>query len=86
VQHREKVLGADHEDTLKSKDWLVSTLHEQQKYGEAEQLLRQSVQQRERVLGPGYKGTLASNELLQKVVLVKAPPALTNALAEVVSS
>jgi serine/threonine protein kinase/tetratricopeptide (TPR) repeat protein len=86
VQQREKVLGAEHVDTLESKYWLAATLHEQQKYAEAEQVLRQLVQQQEKVLGPGHKGTLASKELLQKVVLAVAPPAPTNALAEVVSS
>jgi hypothetical protein len=51
---------------------------DQQKYVEAEQLLRQSVQQREKVLGADYKDTLASKELLQKVFLPKVPPAPTN--------
>ncbi|KAF2826228.1 kinase-like protein, partial [Ophiobolus disseminans] len=81
-----RTLGRDHKDTLGSRYWLVVTLHAQQKYGEAEQLLRQVVQQQEKVLGGYHKDTFASKELLQQVVLAKVPPALTNSLAEVVSS
>jgi hypothetical protein len=44
AQQREKVLGTDHVKTLESKYQLAVTLHKQQKYAEAEQLLRQSVQ------------------------------------------
>jgi hypothetical protein len=80
------VLGAEHVDTLESKYWLAVTLHKQQKYAEAEQLLRQSVQQREKVLGADHKDTLASKEILQKAVLAKVPHTPTNGLAEVVSS
>ncbi|RDL34651.1 uncharacterized protein BP5553_07779 [Venustampulla echinocandica] len=39
---------------------LAATLHEQQKYDEAEQLLRQSVQQQEKVLGTTHEDTLRS--------------------------
>ena len=60
VQQREKVLGAEHVDTLDSKYWLACTLHKQQKYNEAAQLLRQSVQQREKVLGAEHVDTLDS--------------------------
>jgi hypothetical protein len=81
----EKVLGAEHVNTLDSKYWLAATLHGQQKYAEAEQLLRQSAEQREKVLGADHKYTLASKELLQKVILVQVPPALTNTLADTVS-
>jgi hypothetical protein len=80
------VLGAKHVNTLYSKYWLALTLHDQQKYVEAVQLLRQSVQQQEKVLGGYHKDTLASKELLQQVLLAKVPSAPTNALAEVVSS
>jgi len=60
VQQREKGLGAEHVDTLRSKYWLAVTLHKQQRYGEAEQLLQQSVQQREKVLGAEHVNTLRS--------------------------
>jgi hypothetical protein len=46
AQQREKVLGAEHKDTLKSKYWLACTLDEQEKDAEAEQLFQQSAQQR----------------------------------------
>ncbi|KAF2633282.1 hypothetical protein BU25DRAFT_329082, partial [Macroventuria anomochaeta] len=39
VQQQEKVLGAEHIDTLRSKYKLAATLDSQQKYVEAEQLL-----------------------------------------------
>jgi Tetratricopeptide repeat/Protein kinase domain len=86
VQQREKVLGTEHEDTLKSKYRLAVTLHRQQKYHEAEQLSRQSVQQREKVLGTEHEDTLASKELLQKVILARAPSTTSNPLAEAVQS
>lgn len=60
AQQREKVLGAEHEDTLWSKHWIARTLNRQQKYAEAEQLFRQSAQQREKVLGAEHKNTLES--------------------------
>jgi TolA-binding protein len=60
VQQREKVLGAEHVDTLLSKYMLAFTLYEQQKYGEAEQLWRESAQQREKVLGAEHVDTLES--------------------------
>jgi uncharacterized protein HemY len=43
AQQREKVLGAKHVDTLKSKYRLAVALHFQQKYIEAEQVLRQLI-------------------------------------------
>ena len=43
---------------------LAVTLHGQQKYDEAEQLLRQSVQQREKVLGTTHEDTLQSKYIL----------------------
>jgi tetratricopeptide (TPR) repeat protein len=43
AEQREKVLGAEHIDTIMIKYWLARTLHKQQKYDEAEQLLRQLV-------------------------------------------
>jgi tetratricopeptide (TPR) repeat protein len=60
VQQREKVLGAEHVDTLKSKYLLAVTLYKQQKYAEAEVLLQQSVQQREKVIGAEHVNSLES--------------------------
>jgi len=54
------VLGTKCEDTLWSKYWLAVTLSDQQKYAEAEQLFRQSVQEREEVLGTKCEHTLES--------------------------
>jgi serine/threonine protein kinase len=79
-------LVSEHVDTPDSKYELAVTLHDQQKYVEAEQLLRQPVQQQEKVLGGYHKDTHASKELLQEVLLAKVPSAPTNALAESVLS
>ena len=57
---RERLLGAEHVDTLRSKYKLGVTLHGQQKYAEAEHVLRESVQRRERVLGAEHVDTLRS--------------------------
>ena len=86
AEQQQKVLGAEHVETLRSKYWLAATLYNQQKYAEAEQVLRESAEQREKVLGADHKDTLASKELLQKMVLAKAPVAPTNTLADIVSS
>jgi hypothetical protein len=43
--------------------WVALTLHKQQKYGEAEPLLRKLVQQREKVLGAEHVNTLVSKYL-----------------------
>jgi len=80
------VLGAEHKDTLWSKYRLALTLHDQKKYTEAEQLLRQSVQQREKVLGAEHEITLESKRLLQEVLLAITPPASVNATIETVAS
>jgi hypothetical protein len=62
------VLGVEHADTLRSKYMLAHTLIAREKYAEAEQVLRQLLEQQERVLGPDHKGTLASKALLQKLL------------------
>ena len=64
AQQREKVLGAEHEDTLDSKQWLALALNEQQKYAEEEQLWRASAQQLEKVLGAEDENTLWSKYCL----------------------
>ncbi len=64
VQEREKVLGKEHVDTLRSKHCLAATLYEQQKYPEAEELLRQSAQEREKVLGKDHLNTVKSKHWL----------------------
>ena len=86
VLQQEKVLSTEHVNTRFSKYSLALTLYKQKEYTEAEQLLRPLVQQLEKVLGAEHVGTLESKDLLQKVVIAKAPPASTNALMEVVSS
>jgi TolA-binding protein len=60
AQQREKVLGAEHKDTLSSKYWLAYTLYKQKKYAKAEQLFRQSAQQQKKMLRAEHKNTLQS--------------------------
>jgi hypothetical protein len=65
VPQREKLLGAgDADTTIMSKNWLGITLYCQQKYSEAEPLLRKSAQQREEVLGAENVDTLQSKQWL----------------------
>ncbi|KAH8727327.1 hypothetical protein GQ44DRAFT_577220, partial [Phaeosphaeriaceae sp. PMI808] len=54
---REKTLGQDHEDTLRSKHWLGCTLYNQEKYSEAEERLQETVDGRERTLGQDHEDT-----------------------------
>jgi hypothetical protein len=54
------VLGQGHKDTLDSNYWLGLTLHQQKKYGEAEEVLQQLVQEREKALGEEHEDTLRS--------------------------
>ncbi|KAK5011660.1 hypothetical protein LTR28_009894 [Elasticomyces elasticus] len=61
---REKVLGKEHEHTLWSKHWLGLVLYYQQKYAEAEEVLRQAVQGRENVVGKERAETLDSKHWL----------------------
>ncbi|KAK0822834.1 hypothetical protein LTR73_008994 [Friedmanniomyces endolithicus] len=61
---------------------LAVTLHQQQKYSEAERLSRRIVRQQEEVLGGNHKDTLLTKDLLQKVILAQAPPAAASPLGE----
>ena len=56
----ERVLGAEHEDTLISVNNLGSLLQEQYKLDEAEPLFRRNLEVRERVLGVEHEDTLIS--------------------------
>ena len=77
VQGREKVLGKEHADTLKSKYCLANSLYQQQEYQEAEGLYRQAVQGQEKVLGKKHADTLKSKRWLQKTLAV-CPRAIVN--------
>jgi tetratricopeptide (TPR) repeat protein len=62
----ERVLGAEHPDTLTSVNNLALLLYDQGKYDEAEPLFRRALEARERVLGPEHPDTLTSvNNLAQ---------------------
>ncbi|AUB83301.1 CHAT domain-containing tetratricopeptide repeat protein [Candidatus Thiodictyon syntrophicum] len=60
LDHGERVLGAEHPDTLASVNNLAGLYYSQGRYGEAEPLLRRALEARERVLGPNHPDTLSS--------------------------
>ncbi|GKT48975.1 nephrocystin-3 [Colletotrichum spaethianum] len=60
LKGREKVLGKEHPDTLRSVNNLASVLYDQGKYDEAEQLHRQALEGSEKVLGKEHPETLRS--------------------------
>jgi hypothetical protein len=56
----EKVLGAEHPDTLTSMNNLAGVLNSQGKYEEAESMNRQTLARREKVLGAEHPDTITS--------------------------
>ena len=56
----EKVLGAEHSDTLASVNNLASVLEDQGKYEEAEDMNRRALEGYEKVLGKEHPKTLTS--------------------------
>jgi tetratricopeptide (TPR) repeat protein len=60
LEARERVLGAEHPDTLSSVNNLACLLYRQGKYDEAEPLYRRALQTFERVLGAEHPNTLTS--------------------------
>jgi non-specific serine/threonine protein kinase/serine/threonine-protein kinase len=59
VEIRQRLLGPEHLDTLKSKRVLASTLEGQARYVEAEKLYRETLDIQRRLLGPEHPDTLA---------------------------
>jgi len=87
VQQREKVLGAEHVNTLWSKYWLALTLYDQEKYAEAELLLRQSAQQREKVLGAEHVDNAALKWVQDMVISPqKLRPTVASLMASIASA
>jgi tetratricopeptide (TPR) repeat protein len=68
LELRERVLGEDHEDTLRCINQLASVLRKQGKYVDAEVLLRRCLKLGERVLGEEHKDTLISIYMLACVL------------------
>ena len=65
---RERVLGAEHPDTLKSRNSLAGALFGQGKYPEAEKLYREVAAIDARVLGAEYRETLTSRNNLAETL------------------
>jgi tetratricopeptide (TPR) repeat protein len=57
---QEKVLGPEHQDTLKSRTGLADALSDNGKYAEAETEYRAVIKLEEKALGPEHPGTLGS--------------------------
>jgi hypothetical protein len=64
----EKVLGAEHPDTLTSVDNLALVLRDQRRYEEAEQINRRALEGNEKVLKADYPFTLTSVSNLASVL------------------
>ncbi|KAG1667843.1 hypothetical protein FOA52_011031 [Chlamydomonas sp. UWO 241] len=82
----EKVLGAEHQDTLNSVAWLAYLLQAQGKLGEAEKLRRHALAGREKVLGVEHPHTLLTVVKLASLLqeqgrLGEAEPLYMRALA-----
>ncbi|CZR62960.1 uncharacterized protein PAC_12857 [Phialocephala subalpina] len=60
LEGRERVLGKEHEKTMKIAYWLAVTLEHQGNYQEAENTHRQTLATRERILGKEHEDTLWS--------------------------
>ncbi|KAJ5827818.1 Tetratricopeptide-like helical [Penicillium robsamsonii] len=60
LQGREKVLGEDHEETLRSAHWLGLSLFRQKRYNEAVRMSRRALRGRKNVLGHNHEETLRS--------------------------
>ncbi|KAH0536549.1 hypothetical protein FGG08_006579 [Glutinoglossum americanum] len=60
LTHREKTLGREHPETLKSMSLSAVVLQALGEYGAAEELIRRVLQTREKILGKDHPGTLES--------------------------
>jgi tetratricopeptide (TPR) repeat protein len=65
---REKVLGPEHLDTLRSRNSLAAELNDQGRFSEAEAQYREIIKVREKVLGPEHPDTLFTRNNLAGVL------------------
>lgn len=68
VEIRQRLLGPEHLDTLKSKRVLASTLEGQARYPESEKLYRETLDIQRRLLGPEYPDNLSLTNNLAGVL------------------
>lgn len=69
---RERTLGKDHPDTLRSSHYLAESLRAQGRYTEAEAAYHTVIEARTRVLGPEHPDTLNSRVMLAIVLANQA--------------
>jgi tetratricopeptide (TPR) repeat protein len=70
---RERVLGADHPDTLASRNNLAGAYESAGRLGEAIPMFEQALADRERVLGADHPHTLTSRNNLERARAMTAP-------------
>ena len=58
LERQRRVLGDDHEDTLRTMHSLADNYYSQEKYDEAERLYEDCLARRRRVLGDDHEDTL----------------------------
>jgi tetratricopeptide (TPR) repeat protein len=75
MEIRQRVLGPEHPDTLKSMNNLAATLSEEGHPAEAEKLDRETLDIRRRVLGPEHPDTLTSMNNLAAILSDEGHPA-----------
>ena len=74
VIERQRVLGTDHTDTLLSQYNLATVLKHENRYAEAEKLIRETLKTQTRVLDANDPDTLASRSLLADILLEEKKP------------
>jgi tetratricopeptide (TPR) repeat protein len=74
LEARERVLGAEHPDTLTSVNNLAALYYGQGDYGAAEPLYRRALEASERVLGAKHPSTLAFLENLTQLLAKHGSP------------
>lgn len=80
LETRERLLGAEHPDTLASMNTLATLLESQGDYSGAGQLLRRALEISERVLGLDHQETLSSTNNLAIVLGINGNYATAEAL------
>src|SRR5262249_19547042 len=73
LELRSAHLGADHADTLTSKNFLAQALHEQGEVKRAEALMLEVLERRTATLGPDHPDTLRSKDILAEAYLGRFP-------------
>ena len=74
TEEAERLLGADHPDTLRSRNSLALAYHAAGRLNDATPLLEETLETRTRILGPNHPDTLASRRYLAKAYAAAGKP------------